>query len=52
MAYELDLQVELATVHPVFDISLLMKYVGDQASIVPLHSVAVKYSLSPEDVSI
>ena len=36
--------------HPVLHVSLLMKYVGDPASVVPLASVAVKYSLSFENV--
>ncbi|WMV23759.1 hypothetical protein MTR67_017144 [Solanum verrucosum] len=36
VAYELELQVELAAVHPVFHISMLKKCVGDPASIVPL----------------
>ena len=35
---------------PVFHISLLKKCVGDPTSIVPLESLAVKDSLSYEDV--
>ena len=46
VAYELELSEELAAVHPVFHISLLKKCVGDPASVVPLESVAVKYSIS------
>ena len=50
VAYELELPVDLAAVHPVLHISLLKKCVGDPASIVPLDSVVVKDSLSYEDV--
>ncbi|WMV10285.1 hypothetical protein MTR67_003670 [Solanum verrucosum] len=52
MAYELELPADLAAVHPAFHISLLKKCVGDPASIVPLESVAVKDSLSYEDVPV
>ena len=52
VAYKLELPVELAAVHPVFHISLLKKCVDDPASIVPLESVAVKDSLSYEDVPV
>ncbi|XP_069151840.1 uncharacterized protein [Solanum lycopersicum] len=50
--YELGLLAELAAVHPVFHISHLKKCVGDPASVVPLESVAVKDSLSYEDVPV
>ena len=36
VAYELQLVVELAGVHPVFHISLLNKCVGDPASVLTL----------------
>ncbi|WMV41976.1 hypothetical protein MTR67_035361 [Solanum verrucosum] len=49
VAYELELPADLAAVHSVFHISLLKKCV---ASIVPLESVAVKDSLSYEDVPV
>ena len=50
VAYELELPAEFAAMHPFFHISLFKKCVGDQASIAPLESVVVKYSLSYEDV--
>ena len=50
VAFELKLPAELAAVHPVFHISLLKKCVGDPTSIVTLESVAMKDSLSYEDV--
>ncbi|WMV59111.1 hypothetical protein MTR67_052496 [Solanum verrucosum] len=45
VAYVLEL-------YPVFHISLLKKCVGNPASLVPLESVAVKDSLSYEDVPV
>ena len=52
VAYELELPAELAGVHPVFHISQLKKCVGDPAFVVPLESVAVKGSLSYEDLPV
>ncbi|WMV49316.1 hypothetical protein MTR67_042701 [Solanum verrucosum] len=52
VAYELELPTELATVHPVFHISLLKKCMGDPTSIVPLESMAVKDSLTYEEVPV
>ncbi|TMX01610.1 hypothetical protein EJD97_024146 [Solanum chilense] len=52
VAYELEFSAKLALVHPVFHIWLLKKCVGDPASIVLLESVAVKDSLSYEDVPV
>ena len=43
---------KLTTVNPVFHISLLKKCVGDPASIVSFECVAVKDSLSYEDVPV
>ncbi|XP_069150776.1 uncharacterized protein [Solanum lycopersicum] len=50
VAYELEFPAVLVAVHPVFHISFLKKCVGDPTSVVPLDSVAVKDSLSYEDV--
>ncbi|WMV19461.1 hypothetical protein MTR67_012846 [Solanum verrucosum] len=50
MAYELELPTELTAVHLFFHVSLLKKCVGDPTSIVPLESVALKDSLTYEDV--
>ncbi|WMV14130.1 hypothetical protein MTR67_007515 [Solanum verrucosum] len=52
VAYELELPTDLAAVDPVFHISLLKKCVGDPASVMPLETVAVKDSLSYEDVPV
>ncbi|WMV54915.1 hypothetical protein MTR67_048300 [Solanum verrucosum] len=52
VAYELELPVELAVVHPVFHISLLKKCVGDPTLILPLESVVAKDSLTYEEVPV
>ncbi|WMV30652.1 hypothetical protein MTR67_024037 [Solanum verrucosum] len=52
VSYELELPEESAAVHPVFHILILKKCVGDPAYVVPLESVAVKDSLSYEDVPV
>ncbi|WMV25123.1 hypothetical protein MTR67_018508 [Solanum verrucosum] len=48
VAYELD----LASVHPVFHVSMLKKCVGDPTSIVSLEGLGVKENLSYEEVSV
>ena len=52
MEYEIELPAELAALHSVYHISFLKKCVGDPASVAPLESVAVKDSLSYEDVPV
>ena len=52
MSYEFELPAELAAVHMVFHILFLKMCVGNPASIVPLESVVVKYTLFYEDVPI
>lgn len=49
MDYKLELPADLASMHPVFHISLLKKCIGDLAVVVPLESVDVQNSLSYEE---
>ncbi|WMV55115.1 hypothetical protein MTR67_048500 [Solanum verrucosum] len=48
-SYELDLPNNLASVHPIFHVSLFKKCVSDLTSIVPLESLGIKDSLSYEE---
>lgn len=41
MAYELKLPSELASVHPVFHVSMLKKCIGDPESILPIEGLCV-----------
>ncbi|WMV33252.1 hypothetical protein MTR67_026637 [Solanum verrucosum] len=50
VAYELDLQNELAPVHLVFHVSMLKKCIGDLVSIIPLKGLGVDESLSDEEI--
>ena len=52
MAYELKLPSELASVHPVFHVSMLKKCIGDPRSILPIESLGVKDNLSYEKVEV
>ncbi|WMV45230.1 hypothetical protein MTR67_038615 [Solanum verrucosum] len=49
---ELDLPNELASVHPVFHVSMLKKCIGDLVSIHPLEGLGVDKNLSYEEVSV
>ncbi|WMV57587.1 hypothetical protein MTR67_050972 [Solanum verrucosum] len=46
VAYELELPQELATVHPVFHISMLKKCMGDPLLIIPTEDIGINDSLS------
>ncbi|WMV50926.1 hypothetical protein MTR67_044311 [Solanum verrucosum] len=52
VAYELDLPNDLASVHPVFHVSLLKECVGDLTFIVPLKGLRVNENISYEEVSV
>ena len=52
VAYELDFPNDLASVHPVFHVSMLNKCVGNPTSIVPLEGMGVDESLSYEEVPV
>ena len=41
VAYELALPAELASVHPVFHVSMLKKFLGDPASILPVEGLGL-----------
>ncbi|XP_069154432.1 uncharacterized protein [Solanum lycopersicum] len=50
VAYELKLPNELASVHPVFHVSILKKCLGNPASILPIVGLGVNENLSYEEV--
>ena len=52
VVYELDLPNDLAMVHPVFHVSLLRKFIGDENNIVPLQDVTIEENLSYEEVPV
>ena len=52
MAYELDLPNELAMVHPVFHVSMLGKFIGDENTIVLLQDVQIEENLSYEELPV
>ncbi|WMV41974.1 hypothetical protein MTR67_035359 [Solanum verrucosum] len=45
VAYELELPLELAAIHPVFHISMLKKCMGDPSHIIPTENISIKVSL-------
>ena len=52
VAYELALPAELASVHPVFHVSMLKKCLGDPASILPVEGLGVGKDLSYEEIPV
>ena len=52
VAYESDLPNELAMVHPIFHVSLLRKFIGDENTIVPLQDVTIEENSSYEEVPV
>ena len=45
-AYELRLRSEISSFHPVFDVSMLKKCIGDPESILPIEGLDVDENLS------
>ncbi|KAF3640037.1 putative ribonuclease H protein-like [Capsicum annuum] len=52
VAYELELPSDLASVHPVFHVSLIKKCIGDPAVIVPIEDIDVQNRLSYEEIPV
>ena len=52
MAYELKLPNQLASVHPVFHVSMIKKWIGDPVSILPIEGLGVDDNLSYEEVPV
>ncbi|XP_015161588.1 uncharacterized protein [Solanum tuberosum] len=50
VSYKLELPNDSASVHPVFHVSLLKKYVRDPTSTIPLDCLRVKENISYEEV--
>ncbi|WMV50791.1 hypothetical protein MTR67_044176 [Solanum verrucosum] len=52
VAYELEVPLELAAVHPVFHISMLKKCMCDPSLITPTEDIGIKDSLSYEEIPV
>ena len=52
VAYKLALPVELASIHPVFHVSMLKKCLGDSASILHVEGLGVDKDLSYEEIPV
>ena len=51
-AYELKLPSKLASVHPIFHISMLKKCIVDPESILPIEGLGINDKLSYEEVTV
>ena len=52
VSYELRLPSELASVHPVFHVSMLKKCIGDSESIIHIEGLGVQENISYEEVPV
>ncbi|XP_069144364.1 uncharacterized protein [Solanum lycopersicum] len=52
VAYELALPAELSSVHPVFHVSMLKKFLGNPTSILPIKGLGVDENLSYDEVPV
>ncbi|XP_070005297.1 uncharacterized protein [Nicotiana sylvestris] len=52
VAYKLEQPPEMSLVHPVFNVSMLRKVVGDPSTIVPVETMEVNEELSYEEVPV
>ena len=52
VTYELKLPSELALVNPVFQVSILEKYIGDKIFFDPIEGLGLNYNLSYQEVSV
>ncbi|WMV07670.1 hypothetical protein MTR67_001055 [Solanum verrucosum] len=52
VAYELELQQELAVVHPVFHISMLKKCIGNPTLNLPTEKIRITDNLSYEEIAV
>ncbi|KAF3659672.1 putative membrane-bound transcription factor site-2 protease-like [Capsicum annuum] len=52
VAYELELSLDLASIHPVFHVSLLKKCIGDPEVVVPIEGLERQNSLSYKEIPI
>ncbi|WMV33416.1 hypothetical protein MTR67_026801, partial [Solanum verrucosum] len=52
VAYELELPQELAAIHLVFHISMLMQCMGDPSHIIPTEIIGIKDNISYEEIPV